>query len=52
MDLDGAMRRHHEGCEFEHDLEGRSEGDKKAFQCICCVGSLVGLKLKVYGQML
>lgn len=25
------------------------EGDKKAFQCICCVGSLVGLKLKVCG---
>lgn len=22
---------------------------KNAFQCICCVGSLVGLKLKIYG---
>lgn len=50
MDLDGIMRRYHEGREFEHDLGGRSEG-KNAFQCICCVASLVGLKLKVYGQI-
>lgn len=50
--IDGVVwdnERHHEGCEFEHDLEGRSEEDKKAFQCICCVGSLVGWKLKGYG---
>lgn len=49
MDLNGAMERLHEGCEFEHDLEEGQRKSQKAFQCICCMGSWVGLKLRMYG---